>query len=155
MRIANGSLSTKQVAKYTQISWARAKKTLVMLNSKKLIGWDKTKNVHQWSIIKKNDKQFPFSDIKITKEHMEKLPEATLKVTGAAIKYSLVIVLIYIVASTALLIYANREEFLMNIVLWSVGGFWAFFMGYWGWNFADQISISFIKKVKRKRSDKK
>ena len=152
LRRSKKPLSTKEIADHTEISWSRAKATLLSLHEQKLIEWNKTKNRHQWKYIE-NDKMFQLADIKISKEKVEKIPEKTIKATGTAIKYSLVLVLIYIIISTALIIYANQQQFLENIVLWSIGGFWAFFMGYWGWMFADQISKSFIKKIKKTKDD--
>lgn len=78
-----------------------------------------------------------------------KTVDATLKITDRIIKWILIIILVYIVISMLYLSYNQRGEFLVNIVIWSVGGFWAFFMGYWGWMFAEKITQSFVKKTKK------
>ena len=98
---------------------------------------------------------------RVTKEVYEKskkIPEVTIKATGRTIKYVMILVLAYTVVSMLILINEARGEFLKSIVQWSVGGFWAFFMGYWGWMFAEEITKSVrkhaIKKVRKNESDK-
>ena len=81
----------------------------------------------------------------------EKIPHTTVKITGKAIRWGLAIVGIYISVSMILLIVNTREEFILQIALWSQAGFWGFFMGYWGWMFADQITQSFFKLIKNRQ----
>lgn len=80
----------------------------------------------------------------------ENIPHTTVKATGTVIRWGLAIIGIYIAVSTLILIITTKETFIFQIMIWSQGGFWAFFMGYWGWMFAHQITESFSKRIKKK-----
>lgn len=75
--------------------------------------------------------------------------DTTIEISTHVVKYSLVVVLVYLVITMLYLIYTKRETFFENIATWSIGGFWAFFMGYFGWLFAESITKSFSRKIKK------
>ena len=92
---------------------------------------------------------------RVTREVYEKgkkVPEMAIKATSRTIKYILILILAYTVISMIILINESRMEFLKSIVQWSVGGFWAFFMGYWGWMFAEEITKSVRKHAVKKEN---
>ena len=145
---ATTPLSTREVSDRVGINWANTKKILQTLYKEKAVKWEKVKNRNLWQMAENNKK--PFTG-RITKDHVEKIPETTIKMTGHALRYLLAIVAIYLIISMLWLIYTKKEEFIDSIVLWSIGGFWAFFMGYFGWILAEQITNSFTNKVKRRK----
>ena len=75
-----------------------------------------------------------------TKEMLEKFPEATLTLTTYAMRWVLLLILIYIIISSLVLFFTESFSFLTQIVTLSIGGFFGFFMGYFGWMFAQQIT---------------
>jgi len=56
----------------------------------------------------------------------------------------------YVVVSIFLLMLSNQQEFLTQIVVYSVGGFFAFFMGFFGYNLAQQVTVYFTDKIKKR-----
>jgi hypothetical protein len=83
-------------------------------------------------------------------ELFDKLPETTLRYTIVALQYIFLIILIYIAGSMIFLFISNRLEFITQIVGWSITGFFAFFMGYFGYSLAQHITIYFSKKLMNK-----
>jgi hypothetical protein len=145
-------LSTSKISRISGLNWQKTKRILKCLYYEKRIKWRKERNANLWSRINgEEEKTLPFTDISIDKKKIDMIPEKTIEATKSALKYIMSIVLIYIVASTAYLIYMQRGQFFNDVVIWSVGGFWAFFMGYWGWILAQSISQSFMKKIKKKK----
>lgn len=80
------------------------------------------------------------------KRNLRGFPEATVRVTLYAFRWILLLILIYVVVSVIMMVYTQRYEFLAEIVGISVGGFFAFFMGYFGWMFAHSIMEWLSKK---------
>jgi len=80
-----------------------------------------------------------------TKKVVQKTADATLHF----IRWVFFILIIYISITTAWGYLSSGEEFLQNIITLSIGGFWAFFFGYFGWRLAQSIEDHFsIKKWK-------
>jgi len=77
----------------------------------------------------------------------------TVKFTMTMIKIVFVLILIY-TALVAIWIYlkSDPEKFLTDVVTFSIGGFWAFFLGYFGWRLGQSIEVYFydIRKSRRK-----
>jgi len=85
------------------------------------------------------------------KKAVEKTASTTVKVTMTMVKIIFVIIIIYtIFVSIYLFFTTDREQFLTNIATISVGGFWAFFLGYFGWRMGQIIEHYFINIKKRK-----
>lgn len=61
----------------------------------------------------------------------------------------MVLILVYIVAGMVVLLITEGGEFLKQIVTLSIGGFFGFFLGYFGWVFAESIMESFNKRMER------
>lgn len=70
---------------------------------------------------------------------LEDLPLKTMKVTFHALRWIFLMIFLYIISIIFLLIIEGGTESLTNIVTWSVTGFFTFFMGYFGWMFAQNI----------------
>lgn len=60
-------------------------------------------------------------------------------ITSKVIRWVFIIIVAYIAIVMIYGFYAQGPEFLQNIVTFSIGGFWAFFLGYFGWRLAQQI----------------
>ena len=78
------------------------------------------------------------------------IPTKTLTITIYAIRWLLLLILIYIVISVTAMFFTKSYEFLQQIVTLSLGGFFGFFMGYFGWLFAHQITVWLSGKKKEK-----
>jgi len=76
----------------------------------------------------------------------------TVKFTMTMIKIVFIIVIIYTIA-VAVWIYYDQglENFLTNIATISIGGFWAFFLGYFGWRLGQSIEVYFYDIRKRNK----
>jgi len=76
----------------------------------------------------------------------------TVKFTMTLIKIIFVLIIIYTAAVTVwIYLKSDPEEFLTSIATISVGGFWAFFLGYFGWRLGQSIEVYFydIRKGKK------
>ena len=71
---------------------------------------------------------------------MEELPFTTMKVTIRMLKWIFLLIFIYMAVSILLLIIQGGDEQIRNIVVYSVSGFFTFFMGYFGWMFARSVT---------------
>ena len=98
------------------------------------------KNINK-TVISKNNRRANFSKNLINKKiDLEDLPFTTMKITLRMLKWIFVIIFIYIAMSIVFLIIQGGDEQIKNIVLYSVSGFFTFFMGYFGWMFARSVS---------------
>lgn len=70
---------------------------------------------------------------------IEELPFTTIRVTMHALRWIFFLIFIYIAVSIVLLLIQGGNESLTNIVVYSVTGFFTFFMGYFGWMFARSV----------------
>ena len=84
------------------------------------------------------------------KELLDALPKHAMKWSLHAFRWVLFAVLLYIFGSTVYLLYIQQWEFLMQIVTYSVGGFFAAFTGFFGWLLAEQILDHIIKREDKK-----
>ena len=71
---------------------------------------------------------------------LDELPFTTMKITLRMFKWIFVLIFIYIAVSIVFLIVQGGDEQIRNIVVYSVSGFFTFFMGYFGWMFARSVS---------------
>jgi len=71
---------------------------------------------------------------------LDELPFTTMKITLRMFKWIFVLIFIYIAVSIVFLIVQGGDEQIRNIILYSVSGFFTFFMGYFGWMFARSVS---------------
>jgi hypothetical protein len=85
-----------------------------------------------------------FSDI------LYKIPTKTLMITTYAVRWLLFLILVYVVISVSVMFLTRSYEFLQQIVTLSLGGFFGFFMGYFGWIFAHQLTMWLKGKKKEK-----
>ena len=98
------------------------------------------KNINK-TVLSKNIRRKNFSNNLINKKiDLEDLPFTTIKVTLRMLKWIFVLIFIYIAISIVFLILQGGDEQIRNIVVYSVSGFFTFFMGYFGWMFARSVS---------------
>ena len=92
------------------------------------------------SVLSKNfrKKSFP-KKLKDKKIDLEELPFATMRVTVHAFRWIFLLIFIYITVSIVLLLIQGGNDSITNIVVYSVTGFFTFFMGYFGWMFARSV----------------
>lgn len=79
------------------------------------------------------------------KKVVEKTANTTVKVTHHVINWIFFVFAVYI-SITMLWGYVNTDNFLENIITLSVGGFWAFLFGYFGWRFGQGIEKYFMRR---------
>ncbi len=100
------------------------------MSKKKLAKNTLSKNIHR----PKKSKKLTTKKIDI-----EELPFTTIRVTMHALRWIFFLIFIYITVSIVLLLIQGGNESLTNIVVYSVTGFFTFFMGYFGWMFARSV----------------
>ena len=83
------------------------------------------------------------------------LLETTKKTSWVFIRWIFVLLIIYISITTIYGYYVIREDFLQQIASLSVGGFWAFFFGYFGWRLGQAIEDHYINKRMIKKKEEK
>lgn len=74
------------------------------------------------------------------KDFICKIPMRTIAITMYALRWFLFLILVYIIISVTVMLLTESYTFLQQIVTLSIGGFFGFFMGYFGWLFAHQIT---------------
>jgi hypothetical protein len=84
------------------------------------------------------------------KKVVEETASITIKVTATVVKIIFILIIIYTVAAAIFLFTSDREPFLTNMATVSVGGFWAFFLGYFGWRMGQTIELYFHDLKKNK-----
>jgi len=66
------------------------------------------------------------------------------------VKIIFILIIIYtIIISIYLFLTTDPEQFLTNVATISVGGFWAFFLGYFGWRMGETVESHF-RSMKKK-----
>jgi hypothetical protein len=79
---------------------------------------------------------------------VEETASKTVSFTVTIMKIIFILIVIYSIAIAFLISFeggVNFNEFLINIATISVGGFWAFFLGYFGWRMGQSMEIYFFK----------
>lgn len=86
------------------------------------------------------------------KKVVEETAAKTVRFTITMIKIIFILVIIYTAAVTIYFyINSDPEVFLTNIATLSIGGFWAFFLGYFGWRLGQSIEVYFHDMRKKKK----
>jgi hypothetical protein len=88
-----------------------------------------------------------------TKEAVEKTATKTVEVTIGIIKWAFIIIVSYISIVTFLGYLSAGTSFLTNVATLSVGGFWGFLFGYFGWRLGESIELFFNKKFRRNNNE--
>jgi len=85
------------------------------------------------------------------KKMVEKTASTTVKFTKTMVKIVFVFIIVYTIIISVYIFFTieHREDFLSNIATISVGGFWAFFLGYFGWRMGQTIEEYFIHLKKK------
>ena len=71
---------------------------------------------------------------------LDELPHTTIRATFSMLKWIFLMIFIYIGVSIIVLLVQGGDESIKNIIVYSVSGFFTFFMGYFGWMFARGVS---------------
>jgi len=94
--------------------------------------------------------RFKIEKKSIPKEFIYKIPTKTIAITMYALRWFLFLILVYIIISVTAMLLMESYAFLQQIVTLSIGGFFGFFMGYFGWLFAHQITTWLSGKKREK-----
>jgi hypothetical protein len=82
---------------------------------------------------------------------VEKTAQTTIRVTATIVKVIFILIIIFTIFVTIWqYFFVDREQFLSTIAAVSVGGFWAFFLGYFGWRMGQTIELYFHNLKKKK-----
>ena len=98
------------------------------------------KNINKTVISKKNRKATLSKTLMNKKLDLDELPFTTIKITLRMLKWVFVLIFLYMTISIIILILQGGDEQIKNIIVYSVSGFFTFFMGYFGWMFARSVS---------------
>jgi len=106
------------------------------------------KTVLSKNLRKKKNKKLAFNK----KISIDDIPFATMRITLHALRWIFLLIFMYIIISIIILIIQGGNESVTNIVVYSITGFFTFFMGYFGWMFARSI-VEFISGKEPKKDD--
>ena len=87
------------------------------------------------------------------KKIVEKTATGTVKFTITIVKIVFVLILAYTIIISLYLFFNSEDQgqwLFTNIATISVGGFWAFFLGYFGWRMGQIIENYFMHMRKNK-----
>ena len=79
------------------------------------------------------------------KKIVEETASKTVKVTMTIVKIIFALIIAYTIIASLYIFFTteNRTDFITNIATISIGGFWAFFLGYFGWRMGQTIEDYF------------
>jgi hypothetical protein len=97
------------------------------------------KKLRKTTLSKDIRRQKRIKKLKDKKIDIEELPFTTIRVTMHALRWIFLLIFIYMAVSIILLLIQGGNESLTNILVYSVTGFFTFFMGYFGWMFARSV----------------
>jgi len=84
------------------------------------------------------------------KKVVEETTQTTLKVTKIIFIFMFFVIIIITVVFSIWKVIYTKDVNLEQIVTLGIGGFWAFFLGYFGWRMGQTIEIS-IHNFKKKK----
>jgi quinol-cytochrome oxidoreductase complex cytochrome b subunit len=90
-------------------------------------------------------------DPKMAKQVVEQTATKTVEVTIGVFKWIFIVLIVYISIITVWGYIAAGDEFLTNIATISVGGFWGFLFGYFGWRIGQSIEEFFNKRFRKNK----
>ena len=70
---------------------------------------------------------------------LEEIPFKTMRVTIYALRWIFLLIFLFITVGIFALLVTGGEENVQNILTYSITGFFTFFMGFFGWMFAQSI----------------
>ena len=97
-----------------------------------------------------NEKIKKSIDSQKAKKVVEKTATKTVHVTIGFLKWIFILLIIYITIITSWGYFTSGEQFLTNIATISVGGFWGFLFGYFGWRLGQSIEEYFNNTLRKK-----
>jgi hypothetical protein len=83
---------------------------------------------------------------KKAKEFAQTTAKVTMEVTSHILKIIFILLVAYIGIVTLYGYLNSGEEYLNTIATLSVGGFWAFFFGYFGWRLGQSLEDYLVKR---------
>jgi len=84
------------------------------------------------------------------KKVVEETTIKTVKATSHFIRWIFILLAGYVGIVTFLGYISTGQEFLATVATASVGGFWAFFFGYFGWRLGQSIEDYFNRQIIKK-----
>ncbi|UCF12702.1 MAG: hypothetical protein JSW06_00190 [Thermoplasmatales archaeon] len=97
------------------------------------------KKLRKTALSRNIQKHIKLKNHKNKKIDFEEIPFTTIRVTMHALRWIFFLIFIYIAVSIVLLLVQGGNDSITNIVVYSVTGFFTFFMGYFGWMFARSV----------------
>ena len=82
---------------------------------------------------------------------LEEIPFATIRLTMHALRWVFLLVFLYLFVSIIIVLWQGGTESITQILVYSITGFFTFFMGYFGWVLAQGT----IEMITGKEPDKK
>ena len=82
------------------------------------------------------------------KKVVKETGKATYKTGSHLIYIGFTIIVVYTIVVSVFGFLSSGPQFIENVNTLGIGGFWAFFMGYFGWNFAARLS-NYLKELRR------
>ena len=104
------------------------------------------------TVLSKNIRKYNHLNNKNKRIDLEEIPFTTMRVTVHALRWIFLLIFIYITVSIVLLLIQGGNDSITNIVVYSVTGFFTFFMGYFGWMFARNV-VEMIGGKELKKED--
>ncbi len=81
---------------------------------------------------------------------LEEIPFATIRLTMHALRWVFLLVFLYLFVSIIIVLWQGGTESITQILVYSITGFFTFFMGYFGWEFARSVSEIMSGRQSRK-----
>ena len=97
------------------------------------------KKLRKTALSRNIQKHIRLKNQKNKKIDFDEIPFTTIRVTMHALRWIFFLIFIYIAVSIVLLLVQGGNDSITNIVVYSVTGFFTFFMGYFGWMFARSV----------------
>ena len=97
-------------------------------------------------------KIIPLEKAKKARQVVEKTTNKTIKTTMTIVKIVFLLVIIYSIVVSIYLFLTSEQKvdyFFTNIALVSIGGFWAFFLGYFGWRMGETLE-NYLQSIRKK-----
>ena len=86
------------------------------------------------------------------KKQFKKLHETTVKTTVSFLRWIFFLIFLYIGFTIIFGLWFKGMEFFSDVITFSVSGFFAFFMGYFGWRLAEIIE-EWLKKTRGEKNE--
>jgi len=86
------------------------------------------------------------------KKQFKKIQETTLQTTVSFLRWIFFLIFLYIGFTIIYGLWLDGMDFINSVMTFSVSGFFAFFMGYFGWRLAELIE-EWLRKTRGKKDE--